>query len=186
MSDQEPDVIDTIRGLLKRQRPWAAADLALACIQQMRNEAEEVAKEALGIMKADEQRIAELEKDRDGLGEELGEIRRLAGTAIHPPDETAAGLKSRITGLEERAEKAERGIRDALVALDPGDDSAETLVEIRVAGGVYLPDRSAAAPAGTGDRTRRDATDRKACVGTRRGRRGAGGHRSRVHGAASR
>ena len=122
MSDQEPDVIDTIRGLLKRQRPWAAADLALACIQQMRNEAEEVAKEALGIMKADEQRIAELEKDRDGLGEELGEIRRLAGTAIHPPDETAAGLKSRITGLEERAEKAERGIRDALVELDPGDE----------------------------------------------------------------
>ncbi len=38
-------------------------------------------------------------------------------------------------------------------ALDPGDDGSESLVEVRVAGGVYLPDRSASSPTGTGDRT---------------------------------
>ena len=38
-------------------------------------------------------------------------------------------------------------------ALDPGDDVAELVAEIRVAGGVYLPDRSELSPNGTGART---------------------------------
>ncbi|MEO0629466.1 MAG: hypothetical protein AAFY46_01900, partial [Planctomycetota bacterium] len=38
-------------------------------------------------------------------------------------------------------------------ALDSGDDTVEAVGEIRVAGGLYLPDRSSSVPAGTGDRT---------------------------------
>ncbi|MEL6796567.1 MAG: hypothetical protein AAFO89_07050, partial [Planctomycetota bacterium] len=63
---------------------------------------------------------------------------------VYVDDDAAPG------GNGESWNTAYRFLQDALY---PSDDVAELVAEIRVAGGVYLPDRSELSPNGTGART---------------------------------
>ncbi len=62
---------------------------------------------------------------------------------IYVDDDAPAG------GTGDSWDSAYRFLQDAISP----DDNAESIVEIRVAGGVYLPDRTGLFPGGTGDRT---------------------------------
>ena len=65
------------------------------------------------------------------------------GSVVYVDDDASPG------GNGQSWDNAYRYLQDALSP----DDNAEAIVEVRVAGGVYLPDRSAANPGGTGDRS---------------------------------